>query len=367
MCLVAALGLSGGACIEQACVDCDDDDTPADDDDSTSADDDSGDDDTADCVDEDGDGYGAGGAAACDLAGVDCDDSDGEVNPGAEEVCNELDDDCDGEADEGFDADEDGIADCVDDCPVYADANVVPGGGGTYYDPCASIADAIDLLPPGCLSIRLFPANFGENVDFGGLDLDIASLQGPEVTIIEPPAGGTVVTIATNETAAASLEGVTLRGGTGTSGHPGTEEGLLYGGGLFIYDASPTIRGYVIEDNEVDEGYGGGGYMHGYDGLFANNRVRDNTALKDDSDPGGGGGLAMDECTATVFGNVFEGNSSLGESADGFPSGGSRAPTTPPAIPRRAGTAMTTTRRCSPESGARGRTRPPATPPPSPR
>ncbi len=319
MCLVAALGLSGGACIEQACVDCDDDDTPADDDDSTSADDDSGDDDTADCVDEDGDGYGAGGAAACDLAGVDCDDSDGEVNPGAEEVCNELDDDCDGEADEGFDADEDGIADCVDDCPVYADANVVPGGGGTYYDPCASIADAIDLLPPGCLSIRLFPANFGENVDFGGLDLDIASLQGPEVTIIEPPAGGTVVTIATNETAAASLEGVTLRGGTGTSGHPGTEEGLLYGGGLFIYDASPTIRGYVIEDNEVDEGYGGGGYMHGYDGLFANNRVRDNTALKDDSDPGGGGGLAMDECTATVFGNVFEGNSSLGESADGFP------------------------------------------------
>ena len=56
-------------------------------------------------VDEDGDGYGPS---------TDCDDTDPEVHPGAEEVCNDKDDDCDEEVDEGLsqswyvDADGDG-------------------------------------------------------------------------------------------------------------------------------------------------------------------------------------------------------------------------------------------------------------------
>lgn len=48
------------------------------------------------CVDEDADGY--GGGVGCE--GVDCDDSDIEVNPGAPELCNGEDDDCDGEVDD---------------------------------------------------------------------------------------------------------------------------------------------------------------------------------------------------------------------------------------------------------------------------
>jgi len=56
-------------------------------------------------VDADGDGS---------TADEDCDDSDPDVHPGAEEICNALDDDCDGEIDEGAgalvyaDADDDG-------------------------------------------------------------------------------------------------------------------------------------------------------------------------------------------------------------------------------------------------------------------
>ncbi len=43
-------------------------------------------------TDADGDGYDAG---------EDCDDSDASVNPGAEEACDDVDNDCDGAIDEG--------------------------------------------------------------------------------------------------------------------------------------------------------------------------------------------------------------------------------------------------------------------------
>lgn len=64
--------------------------------------------------DSDGDGYGV-----C----ADCDDTRAVVHPGAAEICDGLDDDCDGAVDEGFDPDADGVATCFDNCPVVANAN----------------------------------------------------------------------------------------------------------------------------------------------------------------------------------------------------------------------------------------------------
>ena len=75
--------------------------------------------------DVDGDGYGDGelGQQSCEGASgyvadaTDCDDRAAEVNPGATEICNEIDDDCDGEIDEEVqstwyaDADGDGEGD----------------------------------------------------------------------------------------------------------------------------------------------------------------------------------------------------------------------------------------------------------------
>ena len=63
------------------------------------------------CIDNDHDGYGIGCAA-----GPDCDDNNPAVHPGATEVCNGIDDDCNGQTDEGLeqhlyyrDADGDGF------------------------------------------------------------------------------------------------------------------------------------------------------------------------------------------------------------------------------------------------------------------
>jgi hypothetical protein len=76
--------------------------------------------------DADADGY---------TADVDCDDSDPEVNPGADEVCDAIDNNCEGGIDEGFDVDEDTYTTCGadgtvgtgdDDC-LDSNSSVNPG------------------------------------------------------------------------------------------------------------------------------------------------------------------------------------------------------------------------------------------------
>ena len=118
-------------------------------------------------ADEDDDGYGNPDRpmSVCEVPegyvrdATDCDDDRNTVHPGADEYCNDVDDDCDGETDEAGamdlrtfyrDADGDGYgdaADTVEDCappegyvPDYTDCNDDPMAGGATVNPGADEA-----------------------------------------------------------------------------------------------------------------------------------------------------------------------------------------------------------------------------------
>jgi hypothetical protein len=99
------------------------------------------------CQDDDGDGF---------TADVDCDDDEPTIFPGATEICNGIDDNCDTVIDEGFDVDADGFTTCGGDCND-GDAAVNPGATeGPPGDPtCSDSLDndcngAVDGLDPAC-------------------------------------------------------------------------------------------------------------------------------------------------------------------------------------------------------------------------
>lgn len=73
------------------------------------------------------------------LNDTDCDDTGPNQNPGMTEVCDGIDNNCDGNIDEGFDKDGDGICDSEDNCPQISNpdqADADQDGQGDVCDSC---------------------------------------------------------------------------------------------------------------------------------------------------------------------------------------------------------------------------------------
>lgn len=133
------------------------------------------------CVDKDGDGYGLGDF--CPFEGVDCNDNNSQIHPGAEERCDNIDWDCDGDPHNGFDLQND--ADHCGDCSISCHRANMTGAcsqGQCLVGACdPGYYDLDDSFENGCeyhcayedLGIIDIPDDQGFDTNCDGIDGDI--------------------------------------------------------------------------------------------------------------------------------------------------------------------------------------------------
>jgi parallel beta-helix repeat protein len=125
------------------------------------------------------------------------------------------------------------------------------------------------------------------------------------VSVLDGNQGGSVVTAVSIVPGVSTIDGFTIRNGTGT-----LVVSTQYGGGIYCYFGSPTIANNVITANNPASGQGGGIYCLSCSPLITGNTITGNT----------GSGVYCDyDAAATIANNTILGNS--GYSGGGIQSG----------------------------------------------
>ncbi len=276
------------------------------------------DDDCDDAVDEgfdqDGDGF-----AVCENSGVpaDCDDGNPEVHPGAAEQCNGLDDDCDGDRDEGLetfqvllDGDGDGFGAWDSVCAVPEGLETDCAGDCDDYDPG---------VHPGA-----------EDLPDDGFDQDCGGAPGPQPHVGLGPGSFDTIQAALD----AGEDGDIVWVGPGTyvafnvrfggkavtlAGACGAERTLVDGQGqgtVFVFDqgegSGTVLSGFTLTGGRAAGGYGGGLFAEESSPVLQDLVIRGNEARY-------GGGAALVFSSALLRNCAFLENQAMD---DGVGSGG---------------------------------------------
>ena len=298
------------------------------------------------CGDHDGDGH---DAAVC--GGTDCDDMDPQFHPGALELCDQRDNDCDGLIPDGEFLDEDGdgwvlCADCMDSDPTVRPDSVEGLGLGNCEDDIDNDCDGLVDTDPACEIVINIPGDYPTiqqgiqnaidgvlvTVDPGIYEehvvidkvVNLQSVYGADSTIIDGHIGlGSVVVFETDSIVDAVLEGFTIRNGIGKL-HFGYPMDFREGGGIYISStSSPTIRNCTITGNSAS--YGGGILSWGPSPTITNCTISNNSVAGMAGGAGGGikcsGSPTISNCIIAenrAFGDVGHAKGG-GIWTDGFP------------------------------------------------
>ncbi len=168
--------------------------------------------------------------------------------------------------------------------------------GSVIYVPSdqATIQAGIDSAVDGD-TVVVLPGTYLEGVDFKGKAIVVESDEGPESTVIDGEGLRTCVSFAGDEGRSSVVDGFTLRNGHG-----------VWGGGIYCYEASPTIKNNVVSGNR-GVSKGGGIYCYQCSPIITDNIVEDNFA-----DDYGGGICCWDSSSPTIARNVIAGNTTPG-------------------------------------------------------
>lgn len=148
--------------------------------------------------------------------------------------------------------------------------------------------------------VLVAPGTYFENINFLGKAITVESSGGRKVTIIDGGQANSVVTISSGEGRKSVLHGFTIRNGNGGFSN------FSDGGGIFIYNSSPTIKGNLVTNN-IACSEGGGIAVLFSAALVEGNTVSNNTGPG--CDLSGAGMTVGGAGAAEIIGNVIENNS----------------------------------------------------------
>ena len=188
--------------------------------------------------------------------------------------------------------------------PVLASTLIVP----TSQYP--TIQKALDATKNGD-TVLVNPGTYPEiGLTFRGKAVWLKSVNGPKITIIDGKTKGIAFIFTQGETRSAVIEGFTITNGYG-----------ITGGGVFMRDSSPTIRGNIFNFNRSNKGGGAIQVYSSSANSLSNPLIKENTFFDNVAEIDGGA-IHIQSSSAEIVRNKFYNNHADGDPASSHGAGG---------------------------------------------